>query len=366
MQHATAKSAAQTRPMPPPEPARGVLLPGFTAVNNSYYLEIQNRLTLAELRLLNVLIYFTNGYLRRWCIIGEEALCRRANIARSTLYETKKSLEAQGLIKIGRQGWACKYSLGDRLGVLADDTAPPPKLRQKFALVDPNPSGSVDTCRDTQDNYDQQQAPQAPESSDPIGDDESLEVVIQELEREWTEEDPAQATTLYAGERQATTLPQYPTAETGRLVAQLIEQGVHARVAARLATTQPPEVICAAIARLPKIATNNPAGYLVAEISRGGYTEPDRTKPIRVIHEEIHRLRQSERNQEVEAKNQASQATANALDRFRQLPPEQQAEIRRQVDDQAQAEHFTGIPGWGQNHPTYRGLLAEVVTNALG
>ena len=87
VQHATARKLTPASANTTPEPVRGVLRPGFTAVNNSYYLEIQNQLTLAELRLLNVIIYFTNGYLRHWCIIGEEALCRHANIARSTLYD---------------------------------------------------------------------------------------------------------------------------------------------------------------------------------------------------------------------------------------------------------------------------------------
>ena len=269
-------------------------------------------------------------------------------------------LEAKGLIKIGRRGWACKYSLGERLGVLADDAEMVLQKRQKSGSVDPNPSGSVDPCRDTQDIYEQQHAPQASPEPEPAPNDDDLLGIIEELEREW------KADVEPVVKPQATTPPQYAMPETGRLVAQLIEQGVHAKVAARLATTQTAEVIASAIARLPKVATTNPAGYLVAEISRGGYKEPDRTKPIRVIQEEIHRQRQAERERDVAAKDQASMVTASILDRFAQLPDDHQAEIREILRKKVESENlFSRFPSWGESTPGYSALLAEATRDFL-
>jgi hypothetical protein len=149
--------------------------------------------------------------------------------------------------------------------------------------------------------------------------------------------------------------------EKNNLVAQLLQQGVHHKVAIRLAHAQPADVIRKAIARLPKVPTNNPVGYLVAEISRGGYKDPDPTKPLRIIRDEVANLRQAERERDRQAKELSSARVATALEKFTQLPQEQQAGILQELEHQAQAEGFSRLPGWNKSHPAYSGLLAEIL-----
>ncbi len=318
------------------KPVKSFLRPGFTAINNALWdSKILDNLLGSELRLLLVIMRYTDGFLRATCIIGEEKLIRHTGLGRSALYEAKKSLEAKGHIIIHRTHAACAYQLGEALQVLAKEgekvARPSRKSSQVHSAGRPR-SAAVDPCKEPKENLKQQQLA-AP--AEPV--------------------QPATTTVDESG------MSNHQGNERSRLVTQLKEQGVHARVALRLVQAQEPRVIAKALARLPKVETQNPAGYLVAEISRGGYQEPDKTKPIRAIHDEIRNLRQAERDREAQERERSSEKVSQAVDQFSQLPTPTQQQLLQQVRQQAEKENFTKIPGWSESHPAFRGLLAELL-----
>lgn len=323
-----------------PEKAKTVLKPGFVATPNRYYLEIAGQLNLAELRLLNVLIYFTNGFLRHWCLIGEEALLRYTNISRSSLYAAKKSLEDRGLISVQRTRRACLYSLGEPLQVLDDPKSEPPSRRpmnrseatmsECSDLTPSVKSEPLDSCREEQDFNKHVQHHPTTSTQPKSADDETS------------------------------------SSKQGGLVAQLVSLGVHDKVAARLVRTQAEETIQTALQRLKVLVPHNPAGYLVAEISRGGYSSViDRTKAQRLLHAEVKAQRELEKDRQAIEQQKSQQKVLSALEAFERLPSGVQASLLSQLHEQAEKEGFTRVRGWGEEHPVYRGLLAELISASI-
>lgn len=84
-------------------------------------------------------------------------------------------------------------------------------------------------------------------------------------------------------------------------------------MAYKLAKNHSEEVIAQALSRLKNVTAENPAAYLVAEITRGGYGQPapDKTKLARLEQEKIHQKRRREREQEAQDKDQSSQRVAD-------------------------------------------------------
>lgn len=134
-------------------------------------------------------------------------------------------------------------------------------------------------------------------------------------------------------------------------------------MAHKLVKDHVPEMIAQAVERLQHVQVGNPAGYLVSEILRGGYGQAviDKAQVQREEREKIHRLRVSQRQQEQIQREESSSKVAQRLEFFELLPPEQQKRLRLQVDIQARQEGFLRLPGWGQGHPAYRGLLSELL-----
>ena len=378
MKHAYARAAAAYDEDDPEEFRQEYFKPGFVADSHAFRKILRSADTPpAALRLLVSIADHTTGYRLEWSAIRRNRLMDHADIkSRSTFQDAKSWLLKAGHIqtKWSRADGCTAYALGESLRLLLrpeEREARRTTTNRRRGLkavpdtqglrpTDHHVSAQSDPMLKTKENIDQQQATPAPPP--PEQGDDALLGIVQELEQEWTSPGGDEAALSNEQHQQLA-----DTAETGRrLVAQLIKQGVHERVAARLANTQPAEVIASAIARLSKVTTNNPAGYLVAEISRGGYQEPDRTKPLRVYHDEVHRLRQAERDRDADAKEQSTRKVASALDQFAQMPPEQQSEIHAQVDRQAHAEGFTRLfPDWGKSHTVYQGLLAELVAGRI-
>lgn len=138
-------------------------------------------------------------------------------------------------------------------------------------------------------------------------------------------------------------------------------------MAYKLTREHPECVIFQALSRLKQVPVANPPGYLVSEILRGGYGQPvkDPTKATRLEHEKLQALRRSEREQEQQAKEQSCSQVAALLQHFDSLPSQRQQDLRLQLESQASQEGFSRLPGWGQSHPLYRGLLSEIVQTEL-
>jgi hypothetical protein len=331
------------------EDFKNQLRPGFTAINNAFWdSQLLASLTGGEIRLLLWFIRFTNGFLREFCFIGEENLIKYTKLSRTSLYEAKRVLEEKGLIQVVRTRRSCRYRLGEELQVLLKEEEstvykqPPQrgqKPRQGTHEVRSNElhgSDLPDPWKEDKDINNQHHVSRA--TLTPSHDDVSFNLSLS-------------------------------TASENRyaLAEQLKQFGVSEFMAYKLTRNHPEEVISLALGRLKQVTVTNPAGYLVSEILRGGYGQPvkDTTKATRLEHEKLHALRRNERQQEENAKEQSCAQVAALLQQFESLSANSQQALRLRLEAQAQQEGFARLPGWGQSHPLYRGLLAEIVQAQL-
>lgn len=306
------------------------------------------------------IIFFTTGYLREWCIIGAEALASHSRVNRNYLFQIIKALKAKGLIEVRRTKSSNRYRLTEELEVLAlDDPSSveqsgksvspartKPSRAHESAGYDRHQSYPADSCieaKEIKEIIDQHHAPEppaAPAHDVPSSDDVLTVSVVESYG------DPARP--------------------VRSLVAQLQELGVNRFVAHRLARSNPPEKIDAALKRVRTVKTENPAAYVVAELQRGGYAAAiDKTKAVRQLHEEIREHRELERQRDQVEKEQAQARVLSVLEEFDRLPEERQVEVHHQVEHQAECEGFTRVRGWSRSHPLYRGLLSEFLSRSI-
>ena len=324
-----------------------ILKPGFTALSNALIDSgLLSQLKPTELTLFLILCRFSTGFLRLRAIIGESKLVELTGASPSTLYEAKKGLVQRGLITISHtRAGRCCYTLAKHLQpVLADGETPEPVTRPTWAspsgqpsLLPSRESESIKSSKKSVDHHSSSGQPS------PQNDDELLHLCSEPVGGPKPPEGPS---------------TNYP----GLLVAQLKQMGVNEIMAHRLVKRASDEVIRNALARVKTLQTSNPAGYLVSEISRGGYqAKPDATKAIRLVHQEIHEKRQLEKRK-VEQQRETAKAKADRLwQNFEGLPVARQDELKRRVNEQASREGFSRLPGWGEGHPAWRGLLQEMM-----
>lgn len=331
-----------------PAAAVPILKPGFTALSNGLIDSgLLSILKPTELTLFLILCRFSTGFLRLRAIIGESKLLELTGASPSTLYEAKKGLVQRGLITISHtRAGRCCYTLAKHLQpVLAEGENPEPVAKPTWAkpsgqpsLLPSRESEAIKSSKKSIDHH-TTSGQQTQEN-----DDDLLALCSDKGGMDCPERTPT------------------PGNEQGLLVAQLKQLGVNEIMAYRLVKTSSDEVIRRALARVKTIQTTNPAGYLVSEISRGGYqAKPDATKAIRLVHQEIREKRQLEKLQ-IELQRETAQAKADRLwIAFEGLPRTRQDELKRLVHDQAVREGFSRLAGWGETHPAWRGLLQELM-----
>lgn len=343
--------------------------PGFVADSHSLRKILRSSATPpAAGRLLVTISDRTTGFQVEWAPLRRRKLMELADIkCEATLQNAKRWLLQHEHIQTrwNRSECCTEYALAEPLRVLlrpeerAARAKPTPSRKPCLqAVPDPHPLQPITPtpCNELQPYRKKNRKPHDHHQQDPpeiipnpvSGDD----VII--TSGEVTVEVVSDTTDTVATEKNSL---------VSQLLAQLLAQGVNGRMAARLVTSQPADIIQRALERLPRVATKNPAGYVVAEIQAGGYKDPDPTKPLRIIRDEVANLRQAERERDREAKELSSARVATALEQFEQLPQEQQAGIIARLEHQAQAEGFNRLPGWSENHPAYSGLLAEILAN---
>lgn len=343
------------------------LKPGFSSFTNALCDSgLFAKLKPAELLVLLTVLRFTSGYQRTSCVIGEAKLCQYTALSPSTVYQAKKDLAARGVLLISYTATGrCCYQLADWLQPVraAHEAAHVPDTGFRPVVIsnsnpsggsEPYPSGKPDPYKDNKENIDhhQQAAVAACVATRPPR----------------TQRQPDQSLEM-GGCDDASLLSQSSSRGSAEalvprsLARALQELGVNSFMATRLARTQPPEKIEAALQRVASKKPENPAAYLVAELQRGGYGEvpADKTRLIRQAHEALHQKRQVERQREVLEQELAHAKTREALAAFEALPAAEQVQLHALVAEQARTEGFSRIPGWGPSHPVYRGLLAELV-----
>jgi hypothetical protein len=354
-----------------PDHDTGYLVGPFAGISQNFLRsQVRKTLTLGELQVMLTIISYTAGFLRQWCVLSGETLATQSNISRAYLFEIIKSLEAKQLIMVGRTNRRCnKYALGPQFEVLnlrslgaqpgptgSKSTADRPKKGLSpanwSAGADQFESGPADSWKDMKENIDhhhQSCAPQQTATQLPVERKPVLDPVVND-------------DVLLHSVSEVTDVQSAPEVNRS-LVKQLQELGVTQFMAYRLAKTQPVEKIEAALARVKSIQPEKPAGYIVAELQRGGYSNApvDRNKAVRESHEQLHERRKRERELDEQLEELKHQQTLTALEFFECLPAGDQAALRTTVDQQARTEGFWRLPNWSPDHPTYRGLLSELI-----
>lgn len=325
-------------------PVEGVLKPGFTAIPNLLWDSgILSQLKHSELIVFLVLYRFTAGYLRSWTCVGETLLLQMTSLSASTLYEAKRGLRAKGYLEVKHMvSGRCEYRICEGLQTLRPEAER--SVAARFARgtsggSEGDPSGQSEPCKESKEKkyhhqpYTQANPPKQIQPHSPHGperDDVSLNI----------------------------------SSERFALTQQLIRAGVSEFMAHKLVKGHALEMVAQAVERLRHVQVENPAGYLVSEILRGGYGQAvvDKSQVQREERDKIHQLRMSQRQQEQTQREESSLKVAQKLEFFELLSVEEQNTLRLQVDLQAREEGFLRLPGWGQGHPAYRGLLSELVS----
>lgn len=298
-------------------------------------------------RLLVFIARFSTGYLKSEIVLTESFIVETTGMSRSSVYKAKKELLDAGKITISyTQTGNCVYRLVTELQCLKAASArhtPREKAEKRWgsaAKDHTRPRVETPTNKEIKENIDQQHP-----DSDLMADSTPVQRRNDDV----------------SVDKNSQLLATGPS-----LADQLKIWGVSEFMAYKLTRNHNEEVIFQALSRVKQAAVENPAGYLVSEILRGGYGQPikDPTKAARLDHEKIHHLRRTEREQEEQAREQASSRVSAILHRFESLQPDRQRELCSQLQAQAQQEGFTRFPGWGETHPLYRGLLAEIVARS--
>lgn len=324
-------------------PVEGVLKPGFTAIPNVLWDSgILSQLKHSELIVFLVLYRFTAGYLRSWTCVGETLLLQMTGLSASTLYEAKRGLRAKGYLEVKHMvSGRCEYRICEGLQTLrpeAERAVAARFVRGTSGGSEGHPSGQSEPCKESKEKkYHHQPYSQTTPSKK-----------VQQHSNSSSERDDA---------------PLDNSSERFALTQQLIRAGVSEFMAHKLVKGHASEMVAQAVERLRHVQVENPAGYLVSEILRGGYGQAvvDKAQAQREDREKIHRLRVSQREEEQIQREESSLKVAQKLEFFELLAAEDQKALRLQVDLQAREEGFLRLPGWGQGHPAYRGLLSELV-----
>ncbi|MBS2033585.1 hypothetical protein JST97_01245 [bacterium] len=294
------------------------------------------------MRLFLTLYRFTTGYLRSWTCIGETLLLEMTGLSSSSLYEAKRVLVALGYIQIRHMvSGRCEYRICEGLQTLraeAEKGVAARFARKASGGSEADPSGQPEPWKESKEKkyHHPAQAKTLPlnpnltkANTSREGDDASLDANFKRL----------------------------------GLTEQLKSAGVSEFMAHKLTREHPPEMIALAMERLKQVRPENPAGYLVAEVLRGGYqtlrVEPEKVQ--REQREKIHQLRVEQRERELQQRDEGALRVAQKLEFFEQLSVEHRNFLKLRVESQALSEGFTRLPGWGVEHPAYRGLLAEVL-----
>lgn len=314
----------------------------FTAVSNSLMKAVYTDPDVnPATRLMIFITRFSTGYLKSEAVLREGFILEATGMSRSSLYRAKNELIESGKITISHtQTGNCVYRLVAELqclkGASLNQTATGKATERWGSAVGDPPRVTIDTPsnKENKEIQDQQHPiPATPVSNDAdfIGHSRSLGPVIDG--------------TLRAG-----------------LVARLQRLGVDEFMAHRLVKTSSAEIITRAIDRLKTVSVTNPAGYLVSEITRGGYRDkPDPNKAQREFHREVHEKRLAERLQDDQQAQKSQEQADLLLAQFATLPAELQLDIQQRLQVQAEREGFTRMRGWGEAHPVWKGLLTELL-----
>ncbi|MBS1725059.1 MAG: hypothetical protein JSS66_19130 [Armatimonadetes bacterium] len=287
-------------------------------------------------RLLLFIARFSTGYLKAEVVLRESFILEQTGMSRSSLYKAKNELLASGQITISHtQTGNCIYRLAAKHQCLKGATTAQEKAQQRWGSPTTDVGGprlETPMNKEIKENLDQQHpVPNAPHSNDVDSHNSSCS------------QRPPGTETLQTG-----------------LLARLKGLGVDEFMAHRLIKSSSPEIITRAIDHLKTATVTNPAGYLVSEVLRGGYRDKvDPHKAQREFHREVHEKRVSERLKSDQEAQNAQQQAELLLVEFAAMPPDFQVSVKRALAAQAEREGFTRLRGWGEEHPAWRGLLAE-------
>lgn len=352
--------------------------PGFTGLRNDLLKAIYtDPATPPKIKLLLLVSRYSTGYLKIDTILRESFIVNETGMSRTSLYRAKLELVSEGRLIVRHTKFGkCIYSLPEQLQSL--------KAARTSPQRDVPPSHMRDACI-KRANKEKDQHHEAPAQQ--RNDDENS--ISSSTSSNWRNtDDPGKVTAAVAAQEAVTlqepitdqAIPQAvftkefrrPQAEhkgepkpTSSLTRKLLAVGVNAFLARRLTQTHSQELIEAALARVSTSGTiTNPAGYLVAELSRGGY-EAAPVSPLVLAKERsenVHQLRKTERDRADQAREESNrERVLTPLQHYEALEALEKDKILRFLDKRADSEGFSRISHWNSDHPVYRGLLAEII-----
>ena len=356
----------------------------FTGASNNLLKEVYTDPDVPpKIKLLLLITRFSTGFLKLDTILKESFIIEQTGMSKSSLYKAKADLVAAKRITIRHtKNGNCVYRLADHLQALKGAVRPPTSAAGEGGT---SAHTEVPLYKENKENLNIYQHHQATRFDDDFQtitsndngnwrelgfgllSDESTPAPAPDQANELVTLQPhtqEQAISCAQGLEKVPPAPRTDSKPVSSLTRQLLDVGVNQFLARRLVQTNSEELIQAALARLQvSTAVRNPAGYLVAELSRGGYVAPvvDPLRQAKEKHEKIHEVRQQERSREQAEREAANVAmVTKPLTLFESLPQMDQEAILAALDAQAEAERFTRVSGWSAEHPLYKGLLAEI------
>lgn len=122
-------------------PPRPFLKPSFTAVHNHLWdSELLFTLPPAQSKLLLLIIRWTTGFQRSWCIMSEPRACKFTHLSRASFYEAKSALVRRGILITGYTTTGCScYRLNSNLQPLIEENASEdPSIHWESSPLDPS------------------------------------------------------------------------------------------------------------------------------------------------------------------------------------------------------------------------------------
>ena len=330
----------------------------FTKVPNSFW-DIESELGGAERRLLLRIIRLTEGFHQEWAEVGESTLLQQTGLSRAAVYRAKASLVGASLLEVRPGAASCAYRLGPRLLHGVSPTRPRLPSKTPSTPVDPLPSHPVDGGSHPVDggSHPRDGSRLAHETPSRLTHETGSILKETSLKKSFKETSSSLDS--------SSTGDDDDVVKRNDLKCRLMEAQVSELQAHKFSRSCKPAAIETALLRASGPNIRNPAAYLARELATGGFAPPttvDHEKALRQKRDQVARTRRAARESEAAAAESSACQAAAACERFERLSEPARRRILALHRDQAERDKFCRVPGWGPEHPLWRGLLAELMS----
>jgi hypothetical protein len=372
------KQRSALRKSPEPQPARAFLKPGFTGVHNDLWdSNLLFTLPTAQVKVLLLIIRWSTGHQREWCIMGESRALATTTLSRAAFYRAKSRLAEKGIIDTGhtKTGCSCYRLAYQYQSLILEGREPEIKSRGSHQVdppiaVDEDFSRGTSVCPSTQRYHDKdikenitthhQNIAELQTNDDVISIDRikggfnepasssrkvtetqepskidvrspeflaEMEIIVTEIEKTWLTSASPKSSAARPAPAPAPAKPALNQLQTD-LVGKLEIVGINRRIAEKLARDNAPEIIQKALSALPaRKEIAKPAGWLVEEIRSGGYAAPAAVQADQT-RRQVAQARQADNARE-EARRAAEEPAPPTVSASKACPPTNSPSLSR-------------------------------------